>query len=72
MIGDDFGDILLSGEGDLNFRLSERDSVSTLLKASYSLVAPTFYQATYHSKHFWWDNDDFSKQMQTHLEGESD
>ena len=70
VIGDDFGDILLSGEGDLNFRLSERDSVSTLLKASYSLVAPKFYQATYHSKHFWWDNDDFSKQMQTHLEGE--
>ena len=69
VIGDDLGDIVIDGEGDLNLRLSKRDSVSVGLNAFYHLTAPTFYQEYYHSKHFWWDEEDFKQQMQTHLEG---
>lgn len=69
VIGDDLGDILIDGEGDLNLRLSKRDSVSVGINAFYHLTAPTFYQENYHSKHFWWDEEDFKQQMQTHLEG---
>ena len=70
VIGDDFGDIMLDGSGDLKLRLSKRDSVTVGLKAFYHLTDPTFYQIHYHSKFFWWDEDNLSKQMQTHLEGE--
>ena len=70
LVGKHFGDIQLDGEGSLNLRLSRRDSIRVSLCAFYHLTTPTFYQRHYHSKHFWWDNDDLSKQMQTHLEGE--
>lgn len=69
IIGHDFGNVLLDGEGSLNLRLSKRDSVSVGLKAFYHLTAPTFYQEHYHSKHFWWDEENLKKQMHTHLEG---
>lgn len=70
LVGDNIGDIMVDGEGDLRLRLSKRDSVSVILKAFYHLTRPTFYQRFYHSKNFWWDESDLKKQMHTHLEGE--
>lgn len=69
IVGKNFGDIKLDAEGDLNLRLSKRDSVSVVLKAFYHLTAPTFYQERYHAKNFWWDDESMKKQMHTHLEG---
>lgn len=68
LVGEDVGDIKVDGEGDVKFPLWN-DTVSVALKASYHLTNPTFIQRHYHSRHFWWDHDDFSKQMHTHLEG---
>ena len=70
IVGAEVGDVKLDGEGYLGLRLSKRDSVSVTLKASYHLTRPTFFQRHYHSKNFWWDDDDMKKQMRTHLEGE--
>lgn len=69
VLGADVGDVQIDADGDLNLRLSKRDSVNVSLKAFYHLLAPSFYKCTYHSKHFWWEHDDFAKQMQTHIEG---
>lgn len=68
-LGEDVGSIKVDGTGDMKLRLGKRDSLSVNLKAFYHLTNPTFLQRHYHSKHFWWDNTDLSKQMQTHIEG---
>lgn len=70
IVGAEVGDIKLDGEGYLGLRLSKRDSVGVKIKASYHFTRPTFFQRHYHSKNFWWDDDDMKKQMHTHLEGE--
>lgn len=69
VLGEDLGSIKIDGTGDMKLRLGKRDSLNVNLKAFYHLTNPTFLQRHYHSKHFWWDNTDMSKQMQTHLEG---
>lgn len=68
VIGEDKADVRIDGVGDLKLRLGKRDSLNVNLKAFYHLTNPTFLQRHYHGKHFWWDND-FDKQMHTHLEG---
>ncbi len=68
MTGEDAGNILIDGDGILRMRLLG-DTANVKLRAFYHLTNPTFNQRHYHSKHFWWDNDDLSKQMQTHIEG---
>lgn len=67
IVGKDAGNILIDGEGDLNMRLF-KDTAQVKLKAFYHFTTPTFLQRHYHSKYASWDNEDFSKQMQTHLE----
>lgn len=69
VVGSNIGDILIDGDGELNLKLSKRDSVNIALKAFYHLTDPSFYKRVYHSKHFWWDKDGMAKQMQTHIEG---
>ena len=68
LVGENVGDIRLDGEGDVRIKIL-KDSVTLKLGAFYHLTNPTFLQRHYHSKHFWWDHDGMSKQMQTHLEG---
>lgn len=69
LAGKDVGDIRLDGEGSLNMRILG-DTAAVRLKAFYHLVNPNFLQRHYHGKFLSWNHDDFSKQMQTHLEAE--
>lgn len=66
--GANVGDFKVDATGDLNLPLW-KDTVRLALKGFYHLTRPTFIQRHYHSRHFWWDNDNMPKQMQTHLEG---
>ena len=65
--GEDFGQLKLNFETDINFRLWG-DTVTLKAKAHFYRLHPTFYQRHYHSKHFWWDND-LSKETRTRIEG---
>ena len=69
LAGKDVGDIRLDGEGSLNMRLLG-DTAAVRLRAFYYLVNPNLLQRRYHGKFLSWDHDDFSKQMQTHLEAQ--
>ena len=65
--GANFGEVNVDAEADLNFRLFG-DTVQLAAKGSFALNTPTFYQDTYHSRHFWWDNK-FDNTTHTHIEG---
>ncbi len=69
VMGCNVGDILLDADAGMGFKAFKRDSVEVALKASYHLTEINDYFCQYHSKHFAWDNDDFSKVMHTRLEG---
>ena len=58
----------IEGQGDLNFRLFG-DTVRLIANAYVKNLNPTFYYRHFHSKHYWWDNNDLSKIMRTRIEG---
>lgn len=66
--GADAGDLRIDFGTDLNFPLLG-DSVQLSAKAFLHRRNPVFLQSKYHSKHFWWDNDDLSRETRTRLEG---
>lgn len=66
--GDNAGQLKLDFNTDLNFRLFG-DTLTLAAKASFYRLEPTYYLRHYHSKHFWWDNDDLSKETRTKIEG---
>lgn len=68
VIGEDAGQFSVEGNGDLNFRLFN-DTVRLEAHAYIKNLNPTFYFRHFHSKHYWWDNDDLSKIMRTRVEG---
>lgn len=68
LIGEDAGQFTIEGQGDLNFRLFG-DTVRLEANAYIKNLNPTFYYRHFHSKHYWWDNDDLSKIMRTRIEG---
>ncbi len=68
MIGEDAGQMKLDFNTDLNFRLFG-DTITLAAHANFYRLNPTFYQRKYHSKHFWWDNGDMSKETRTRIEG---
>jgi len=68
MIGKDAGQLKIDFNTDLNFRLFG-DSLTLAAHAHFYRLNPTYYQRHYHSKHFWWDNDDLSKETHTRIEG---
>jgi hypothetical protein len=67
-IGKDAGQLKVDFNTDLNFRLFG-DTLTLAAHAHFYRLNPTFYQRHYHSKHFWWDNDDLSKETHTRIEG---
>lgn len=67
-IGEDAGQLKVDFDTDLNFSLFS-DTVTLAAHAHFYRLAPTYYQRHYHSKHFWWDNDDLSKETHTRIEG---
>ena len=66
--GEDAGQFRLEGKGDLNFKFLG-DSVRLEANAYIKNLNPTFFYRHFHSKHYWWDNDDLSKVMRTRIEG---
>lgn len=68
LIGEDSGQFSVEGQGDLNFRLFG-DTVRLEANAYIKNLNPTFYFRHFHSKHYWWDNEDLSKIMRTRIEG---
>ena len=66
--GEDAGQFRLEGNGDLNLRLLG-DSIRLDVQAYIKNLNPIFYYRHFHSKHYWWDNNDLSKIMRTRVEG---
>ena len=67
-VGEDAGQLKADFNTDLNFQLFG-DTMTLAAHAHFYRLAPTYYQRHYHSKHFWWDNDDLSKETHTRIEG---
>lgn len=68
LVGEDAGQFHIQGKGDLNFRLFS-DTVRLEANAYIKNLNPIFYYRHFHSKHYWWDNNDLSKIMRTRIEG---
>jgi len=68
LVGEDAGQISVEGNADLNFRLLG-DTVTLAASAFLHHLNPTFYYRHYHSRHFWWDNDDLSKIIHSRIQG---
>jgi hypothetical protein len=69
MLKESIGQFRLKGDVRLNFGLL-KDTVALVARGNISNTLPSFYMRHYHSNHFWWDNNDFSKEFKTHVEGE--
>lgn len=67
--GEASGQFRANGDMDLNFRLG-KDTVNFIAKASVSNTIPAFYMRHYHSKHYWWDNENMDKEFRSRIEGE--
>lgn len=64
------GQFRVNGDLDLNFRLF-KDTVNFIARASVTNTLPAFYMRHYHSKYFWWDDDDkMDKEFRSRVEGE--
>ena len=66
--GEDAGQFSLEGKGRLHFRFLS-DTVRFEANAYVKSLNPVFYYRHFHSKHYWWDNDDLSKVTRTRIEG---
>lgn len=68
LTGKDAGQMKIDVDADVNFALFG-DTVRLQASGFFHRLNPTFYYRHYHSKHFWWDNDDMSKIIHTRIEG---
>ena len=68
LTGKDAGQMKIDPDADVNFALFG-DTVRLQASGFFHRLNPTFYYRHYHSKHFWWDNDDMSKIIHTRIEG---
>lgn len=68
LTGKDAGQMKIDADADVNFALFG-DTVRLQASGFVHRLNPTFYYRHYHSKHFWWDNDDMSKIIHTRIEG---
>lgn len=71
LTGKDAGQMKIDADADVNFALFG-DTVRLQASGFFHRLNPTFYYRHYHSKHFWWDNDDMSKIIHTRIEGKFD
>ena len=67
-IGKDAGQVKVDANIDLNFRFLG-DTVRLAAAGFFHSLNPTFYQRHYHSRHFWWDNDNMAKMIHSRIEG---
>jgi hypothetical protein len=66
--GNDAGEFCLDADADLNFRLFG-DTVQLAANAVFHKHGHVFYYEHYHSRHFWWDQDELDDIFHSHLEG---
>jgi len=66
--GEDIGDIYVDGNADLNFRLFG-DTIQLAASGFFHLTTASFYYNTYHSRHFWWE-EDWKKTTHTRVQGD--
>ena len=66
--GKDAGQLKVDANIDVNFALWG-DTVRLKANGFFHSLNPTFYYRHYHSKHFWWDDDNLSKTIHSHVEG---
>lgn len=69
LLGEAIGQFRVNGDADLNFRLW-KDTVSFIARASVTNTLPSFYMRHYHSKYYYWDNNNMEKEFRTRIEGE--
>lgn len=69
LLGKAIGQFRVKADLDLNFRLW-KDTVSFIARASINNTLPSFYMRHYHSKYYYWDNDNMEKEFRTRVEGE--
>ena len=67
-IGKDAGQVKIDANVDLNFKFLG-DTVRLAASGFFHSLNPTFYQRHYHSRHFWWDNDNMAKMVHSRVEG---
>ncbi len=68
VLGKNRGDIFIDATADLNFPLLG-DTVQLAADGYFHHYAPTFYYRKYHSRHFWWENDDMKNVTHSRLQG---
>lgn len=68
LIGEDAGQFVVEGNGNMNFRIM-KDTVRLEATAYIKNLNQPFYYRHFHSKHYWWDNNDLSKTMRTRIGG---
>ena len=68
IVGKDLGQLKIDASADLNFAFLG-DTVTLAANGFIHRLNPSFYFRHYHSRHFWWDNDDMSKIFHSRVEG---
>jgi len=68
LAGEDAGQLKIDASTDLNFRFLG-DTITMAASGFFYRLNPTFYYRHYHSRHFWWDNDNLSKIIHSRIEG---
>lgn len=56
LLGDDIGEFRITGELETRFKLFKKDA-SVRAHGYIKNTRPAFYQRSFHTKYFWWDND---------------
>ena len=61
-------DFTLDATADVNVPIFG-DTVRVDMDGFYHALDPDFFMGCYHSKHYWWDHEEFDKQKHTHVGG---
>lgn len=67
VIGEDAGQLKLDATADFNIKLFG-DTLTLVASGFFHRLHPTFYFRKYHSRHYWWDNNDLSKTLHTRIQ----
>ncbi len=71
VLGENLGDIDVSG--NIETRIPVFKDTASLKAVGYMKnITPSFYEKHYHSKYFWWDNNDFNQTQRVYVGGELD
>lgn len=68
LVGADLGMFKVDAGADVNFALFG-DTVRLAASGFFHSTNPGFYYRHYHSRHYWWDNDDMAKTLHSRLQG---